>query len=110
MTRGAASPEELELLLEDAILLGDAEAIGILFTHHGALAADGLFPVYRGIEMLNILASWNEHGVGYVGGPTRIVQARRTALIIGQDAISVARRSRDGSWRFAICSLPNSDG
>lgn len=102
MTRGAASPEELELLLEDAILLGDAEAIDALFTSGGTLAAGELRPVGRGPEMFKVLSSRNE---GYVGGSSRIVQARRTALIIGKDAISVARRSRDGSWRFAICSL-----
>lgn len=104
MIRGAASPEELELLLEDAILLGDGEAIDNLFTSGGTLAAGGLLPVGRGREMLDVLLSWNERGPRYLGSSTRIIQARRTALIVGHDAISVARRAHDGSWRFAIFS------
>ncbi len=110
MTRAARSPEELELLLEDAILLGDAAAIDDLFTRGGTLAAGGLHPIGRGPEMFEMLLSWNERGPGYVGNSTAIVQAGRTALLIGRAAVSVARRSRDGSWRFAICSLPTVRG
>lgn len=110
MTRGAQSPEELDSLLEDAILLGDADAIAALFTHHGAFAASGMAPVCRGSEMIDVLSSWTEHGHGYIGGSAHVVRSRRTALVIGESAINVVRRGRNGMWRFAICLVPNTDG
>ena len=108
MTPGAASPEELELLLEDALLLGDTQAVDGLFTRGGTLAIKGSSPVGRGPEMFLMLSSWNEGVPGNIGGSTCILQARRTALVIGPGSIRVARRTRRGAWRFAICSLSDS--
>jgi len=41
----------------------------------------------------------------YLAAPLRVLQVRDTALIAGEFATSVARRSSDGAWRYAIALL-----
>jgi len=40
-----------------------------------------------------------------VDDPTLVLQAHRTVLVIGTHALNVARRGRDGLWRYEICRL-----
>ena len=104
MNAGAASPEELETLFEDALVLGDGRDLCALFDDGGVLAWDG--PEARGRDALARAADeLLARGQTYVGGARRVLQARRTALLTTAGAIHVARRSPDGAWRIAIALL-----
>jgi hypothetical protein len=41
----------------------------------------------------------------YLADPSRVLQARGTALIASRCSTSVARRSQDGVWRYTIAFL-----
>jgi hypothetical protein len=41
----------------------------------------------------------------YLAAPLRVLQTRNTALITSASAISVARRSGAGAWRYSIAHL-----
>ena len=41
----------------------------------------------------------------YLADPRRILQVGDTALVVAGHAINVARRTDDGSWRYAISLL-----
>jgi hypothetical protein len=49
-----------------------------------------------------------QHQSGYLADPRRVFQARDTALLLGDGVINVARRGTDGSWRYAISVLHDS--
>jgi hypothetical protein len=103
---GAPTPEELETLLEDAFLLGDCDALVDLFEERAVLAP-GSGPVERrGVEQI---AQWAQaqliRDYAYVADPSRIVQAGDTALVFASRGVSVMRRGRDRSWRYAISTL-----
>jgi len=85
MEPGGRSPEDLETLLEDALLSCDADLFSGLFRQDGVLV--------------------ERHTGGYVAEPCLVLQARRTALVMGDHGINVARRDRSGSWRYAISVL-----
>lgn len=87
VTAGATTPEELETLFEDALVIGDGRDLRALFEEGGVLDGDPRT---------------------YVGGARRVLQARDTALLTTATAIHVARRGGDGAWRLAISLLyPN---
>lgn len=106
MTVAGQTPEELETLLEDALLMRDAEAVAQLFEEasvlvvgHGPQHIRGPGEILRAAWLL-----WQLQR-GYLAGPRRVFQARDTALLLGDDVINVARRGPDGSWRYAISVL-----
>jgi hypothetical protein len=103
MSTGARTPEELECLLEDAFLTRDAGTLSEIF-EDGAVMVAG--EEARGAEQIGRLATtlWDADRI-YLAEPRRVVQARRTALVVGADGIGVARRGGDGAWRFAIALL-----
>lgn len=104
MSGEARSPEELETLFEDAFVVGHPEAFVGLF-EEGALLADGDAVEERGGEAIaRLLGGMRERGITYVADPTRVLQARDTALVIGSRGINVVRRSAEG-WRYAISLL-----
>lgn len=106
MTHGARSPEELEALFEDAFVTRDAEAVCGMFAE-GAVLAIGEGPdAARGSEQIGrlVTALWTGDRT-YVADPRRVVQARDTALVLADGAISVVRRGSDGAWRYAIALL-----
>lgn len=102
----AHTPEELELLLEDAFVTRDAEAVCEMFEEGAVLSADTEQQEARGREKIGRLAKalW-EGDRTYVAEPQQVVQARSTALVLGGGGISVARRGGDGGWRYAIALL-----
>ena len=106
---GATTPEELETLFEDAIVLGDGDDLCGLFADGGVLAPPWGSPEVRGRDALaRAAAELLARGETYLGGARRVLQARDTALITTAGAIHVARRSTDGAWRMAIALLhPN---
>jgi hypothetical protein len=99
MDAGAATPEELETLLEDAFLRRDASAVADLFEHAGVLVTDR--PAHGRSQIGRAVGSV----CGYLAEPRQVLQAGDTALLLGAGAVNVARRGCDGAWRFAICVL-----
>ncbi len=106
MRPGARTPEELESLLEDAFLTRDAEALSEMFEEGAVLIAGARQHEARGGEEIGRLARelWDCDET-YLAEPRRVVQARRTALVLANGAISVVRRGGDGDWRYAIALL-----
>jgi hypothetical protein len=106
MRPGARTPEELESLLEDAFVTRDAEALCEMFEEGAVLIAGTARQEARGPEEIGRLAKalW-EGDRTYVAESQHVVQARRTALVLGGGAISVVRRRGDGAWRYAIALL-----
>jgi hypothetical protein len=103
MTAGGQTPEELETLLEDALLLRDAEAVAGLFDGGSVLVTGQPAQQIRGPDQIPLVAAllW-QHQHGYLAHPRDVIQARDTALLLGEGVINVARRGDDGSWRYAI--------
>lgn len=109
MVMAAQTPEELETLLEDASVRLDFEGMAMLFAPYGVLAgpsgsAQGPAQIARSARTL-ISGGWS-----YVAEPKLVLQAKRTALVIGPHAVNVARRGRHGVWRYEICRLGETVG
>jgi hypothetical protein len=104
MYRGARTPEELELLLEDAFVTRDREALAGLFEEGAILDAGGTQQARGGQEIGRVAeAMWHADRC-YLAEPQRVLQARDTALVIAERSINVVRRN-DGTWRYAISLL-----
>ncbi len=99
---GARTPEELETLFEDALLIRDSAALATLFEDAAVLVPGDARPA-RGTEEIArlALATW-EGDRTYVADPQRVIQARDIALIVVEWGVSVARRDLNGAWRYAI--------
>jgi mannose-6-phosphate isomerase-like protein (cupin superfamily) len=109
MRPGACTPEELEMLLEDAQVLRDHDALAALFGA-GATLADGTGQPARGGDAITCLALATRQGERtYVAHPRRVVQAGDVALVVGERGVNVVRRERDGGWRHAIVQLRAED-
>jgi hypothetical protein len=102
----ARTPEELELLLEDAFVLHDHEALAQLFEPEALLHPAGWRGPAHGREQIGrlMLDLW-DHQLIYVAEPRTVLQLRGTALIISDQAVNVLRRGPDGTWRYAIVHL-----
>lgn len=109
MSTGARTPEELETLFEDALVARDREALAALFDEAAVLAAGNVQPV-RGSEEIvqQALATWTGDHT-YVADPRGVLQTRDIALVVAERGVNVVRRSRDGTWRYAIVFLPVDD-
>jgi quercetin dioxygenase-like cupin family protein len=102
---GAASPEELETLFEDACFVRDRDRLAALFEDGALLVAGDGAAEARGEDIARAAeAMWGGDG-GYVADPWRVLQASDTALVLGPSGISVARRGADRRWRYAISLL-----
>jgi hypothetical protein len=106
MTFGGKTPEELETLLEDAILLQDAAAIAGLFEDGSVIVMGKAGPTTRGRDAIERSAArlWQRRPA-YLADPRCVVRTGDLALVIGDEAINVARRNEDGAWRYAISVL-----
>lgn len=94
----ASSPEELETLLEDAVLLGDETAVLSLF-EAGAVLITGS-GVTGPEQALAELAS-----LGYVAAIRTVTGRREVAVIVGDHAVNVSCRGPDGSWRLVAAIM-----
>lgn len=92
------------MLFEDALVIGDCDAVRELFEDWAVLDSGGGQPATRGSDRIAALASapWRHT---FVADPQRVLQARDTSLVIGERSINVARRGTDGVWRYAISLL-----
>lgn len=106
MWTGARTPEELELLLEDAFVLHDHEALTRMFEPRAVLRTGAAAWPARGIDEIGRATQnlWDRDRT-YLADPRRILQAHNTALVLSQQATNVLRRDDSGTWRFAICCL-----
>ena len=99
---GARTPEELETLFEDALLIRDPASLATLVEEAAVLVAGDAQPARGGEEIARLaLATW-EGDHSYVAQPRRVVQARDIALIVVERGVNVARRDRNGAWRYAV--------
>lgn len=105
VSEGAATPEELETLFEDAFVVRDAAGLCALFGAGGVLVR-GEGPEARGPGQIAAAAEaiWRD-GRTYVGGSPRVLQAGELGLLTGRAGIHVVRRDPDGAWRMAIALL-----
>ena len=102
---GARTPEELDALFEDALLVRDGAALATLFDD-GAVFAAGDESSIRGGEAIarRTLALWGGERT-YVADPQRVLQARDLALVVAARSFAVMRRGSDDTWRYAIALL-----
>jgi quercetin dioxygenase-like cupin family protein len=102
VTSGARTPEELETLFEDALLLRDHQILTALFESGATLVVGGERPV-RGGEAIAHAALATRSGIGaYVAEPRRVLLARTSALVVTDQGVNVMHRGDDGAWRYAI--------
>jgi mannose-6-phosphate isomerase-like protein (cupin superfamily) len=102
VTSGARTPEELETLFEDALLLRDRQVLTALFETGATLAMGSDQPV-RGGEAIARAALARRTGIGaYVADPRRVLLARDSALVVTDRGVNVMQRGADGAWRYAI--------
>jgi hypothetical protein len=91
------------MLLEDAFVLGDRDALGALFEAEAVLArSDELSLAHGRRDVVRAVSTMWERRELFLAAPDRVLQARDTALIANPCATSVARRRRDGMWRYAL--------
>lgn len=101
---GGHTPEELETLFEDALLMHDRPALAALF-EPGAVLDAGTAPGCRGAAIATAALSLWSGAHSYVADPRRVMQARDIALIVAARSIHVARRGTDGTWHYAVVSF-----
>jgi hypothetical protein len=105
MRPGARTPEELDVLLEDAFVVRDHRAVAALFESEGLLVDGGAREARGAREIARVAeAMWHADRT-YVAEPRRVLQARDTALVVSEGSINVVRRGSDGAWRYAISLL-----
>ncbi len=105
---GARTPEELEALFEDALLLEDGGGLAALFAA-GALLAVNDEPPMGGEGLWRAVLARLGNGHPYVADCRQTLVARDIALMVGERGVNVARRDRDGGWRYAIVRLTEDD-
>lgn len=107
---GARTPEELETLLEDALLTGSRSALLALFEDAAILDLGNGRPALGAGEIAQCaLETWSGSDI-YVADPRHVMQARNVALLINAHGVNVAQRSNDGTWRFAIIHVRGTQG
>lgn len=98
----ARTPEELETLLEDSLVLRDPEALSLLFDESAVFVANDVSSSHGSQSVAQTAMAVWEGDHNYVASPKQIVLSRDIALIVVEGGINVARRGSDGAWRYAI--------
>lgn len=98
----ASSPEDLETLLEDAVLLGDEAAVLSLFADGAVLVTDQgvISPERAAAELIRL---------GYVASARTVTSRGDVAVVVGEHALNVCSRSPDGAWRVAAAIVLTAD-
>jgi ketosteroid isomerase-like protein len=106
----ACTPEELETLFEDALTIQDRDMLAALFEEGAVLFASNERPVHGDAEIVRLaLKTWqSDHS--YIADPWHVIQARDIALVVMERGVNIARRGRDGGWRYAIVFALVDDG
>ncbi|NJN53359.1 MAG: hypothetical protein HC804_00555 [Anaerolineae bacterium] len=106
MNSGAQTPEDIETLFEDTLVIRDYQGLAQLFEDGAVLIVDDEQSA-RGAEAIARLAlmTWADRHI-YIADPHCVIQARDIALVVCAQGINVVRRGSDGFWRYAIvCQL-----
>jgi len=90
----AQSPEELELLLEDALVLQDATAVAALFQDAGVLVERS-----GGVRGRNQVASLLAQQ-DYLAAPRSVTVVSNVAIVVGPQTVNVSCRNPGGGWRL----------
>jgi len=106
---GARSPEELEALFEDTLIMGDREALLELFETHAVLAGRDARLTHGREDIAGLVLTALDGDRSYVADLRQVIQANDIALIVSEWGINVARRARDGAWRYLIVSQATGD-
>jgi hypothetical protein len=107
MQTGARTPEELETLLEDAFVMRDHRAVAGLFEQHAVLSSGDTVAARGRPLIMQVAQAMLAREQLFLAVPAHVLQIRGTALIAGPSATSVAHRTREGAWRYAITRLHN---
>jgi len=91
----ATCPEELELLLEDALLLHDQAAAAELFVDGLLVSGDGRQE--RSDDAFQLLTR-----VAFVASMRSVTVVRGLAVVLGDHTVNVSRRGPDGRWRYVV--------
>jgi hypothetical protein len=99
----ARTPEELDVLLEDALLIGERQAAAGLFADSALLAdRDAAWQVRGGDAIAEYaLRSWSGASA-YLAATSLVLQAGDIALLVAPEEVHVVRREAGGAWRFLI--------
>jgi quercetin dioxygenase-like cupin family protein len=111
----AYTPDELEMMFEDALIMGDYDAVTLLFEEGAVFVEDNLPPVRGNRAIGKVAVTIRDGDNPYVANPHQLVEARDIALIVTDQGINVVRRRSDGAWRYAISLrfhhvIPHSQG
>lgn len=88
----AQSPEELEILLEDALVLQDDAAVAALFEDGGVLVERS--GVVRGCSQVTQLLTQQ----GYLAAPCSVTVVSNVAIVVGPQTVNVSCRDPGGGW------------
>jgi hypothetical protein len=110
MGYGAATPEDLETLLEDTLVLENPAALTQLFEEGALIAVGRGHREVRGAEEISRLAGgiWTQENT-YLAGLGRVMQARDLALVIAPGGVNLLRKGADGFWRYVILAVEQSN-
>jgi hypothetical protein len=92
----AASPEELETLLEDALLLDDDGAVADLFEDRGVLVP-GPGRVRGRAHAAEVLSPHD-----FAASARSVTVVRDVAVVVGDHTVNVSCRGLDRSWRLVV--------
>jgi hypothetical protein len=95
----AASPEELEVLLEDALLLHDAAAVAALFEDRGILVT-GPGSVTARAQAADALAA-----CGFIASPRSVALLDDIAVVVGDHTVNISCRGTDRRWRLVVAIM-----
>lgn len=99
----AVSPEELEVLLEDALLLHDATAVADLFEDRGVVIT-GPGSVTRRAQAADALAERD-----FIASPRSVTVLDDIAVVVGDQTVNISCRGTDRRWRLVVAvMLPGS--
>lgn len=110
MNSGAQTPEDIETLFEDTLVLRDSQGLAQLFEEGALLVVDDEQSA-RGAEAIAQLAlgTWDGRHT-YIAEPQYVMHTRDIALIVCTRGINVVRRGRNGIWRYVIMCQSVDDG
>ncbi len=95
----AQSPEELELLLEDALVLQDDAAVAALFEEGGVLVDRSR--CVRGRSQVAYLLAQQD----YLAAPCSVTVVKNVAIVVGPQTVNVSCRDPGGGWRLVAAIL-----
>jgi hypothetical protein len=94
------------MLLEDAFVMRNTEALTELFEEGALLVAEHAeWEARGGDEIARWAREMWEHDHTYLADPRRVLQACSTGLVFTSLGVNVVRRGSDGAWRYAIALL-----